>query len=143
MMSPANSSPMKRLPWASIILENGKGEVLLLLRDNWSTSTPPNQWTLITTAVEDGETPEMAAQRLLREETGLQVDLSLWKRYERQHPLFLVDQHIYTGKMDASSEPLTLSEKPTFQFFRPDDIPRLKIGYGFKAILREYLDIGR
>jgi 8-oxo-dGTP pyrophosphatase MutT (NUDIX family) len=134
---------MKRFPWVSVILENGKGEVLLLLRENSLTNPYPNHWTLIGSAVEAGETPEMAAQRSLREETGLQVDLSLWKRYDRQHPLFIVDQHIYTGKTDASRDPLDLEEKPALQFFQPEDILRLKIGYGFKAILREYLDFGR
>ena len=134
---------MKRLPWVSIILENAKGEVLLLLRENGATGPYPNQWTLIGRAVEDGQTPEMAAQQVLREETGLQVHLSFWKRYDRQHPLFIVDQHIYTGEVDAPTAPLPLAEKPVLQFFRPEDILRLKIAYGFKAILREYFGTGR
>lgn len=134
---------MKRLPWVSIILENRKGEVLLLLRENRSTITYPNQWTLIGAAVGEGETPEMAAQRALRDESALQADLLLWKRYDRQHPLFIVDQHIYTGKLDASYDPLTLGENQTLQFFQREDIPRLKIGYGFKAVLHEYFRTGR
>ena len=54
---------MKRIPCVSIIVENMEGEVLLLLRDNKSTIGFPNHWTLIGGTVEDGETPEMAADR--------------------------------------------------------------------------------
>ncbi|RPJ23859.1 MAG: NUDIX domain-containing protein [Chloroflexi bacterium] len=127
---------MKRVPFVSIILENAEGEVLLLLRDNRSTLTCPNHWTLISGKMEAGETPDLAARRKLEEETGLKTDLSFWKRYEREHPLFNIDQHIYTGKVDTARELLVLG--PDTQFFKPCEIEHLKIGYGYKALLNEY-----
>ena len=129
---------MKHIPCVSIILENTEGEVLLLLRDNKSTITCPNHWTLVGGKVENGETPEMAAYRELAEETGLKANLLFWKRYEREHPLFIVDQHVYTGKMDASSESLVLGEGQDIQFIKPGEIRHLQIGYGFDALLNEY-----
>lgn len=132
---------MKRVPFVSIILENMGGEVLLLLRDSKSTITYPNHWTLLGGKVEDGETPEMAAQRELAEETGLKAHLSFWKRYEREHPLFIVDQSVYVGKVEAARESLILGEGQDIQFFKPDEIGHLKIGYGFDALLAEYLQI--
>ena len=129
---------MKRVPRVSIILENREGDVLLLLRDNKSTLVFPNHWTLIGGKVEEGETPEMAAHRELAEESGLKSSLSFWKRYDRQHPLFIVDQYIYIGKVDASGESLVLGEGQALQFFKPDETRHLKIGYGFKALLDEY-----
>lgn len=129
---------MKRIPCVSIILENTEGEVLLLLRDNKSTIVNPNHWTLVGGKVQDGELPEMAAHRELEEETGLKSDLSFWKRYDRQHPLFIVDQYIYVGKVDASLESLVLGEGQALQFFKSAEIGHLKIGYGFKALLNEY-----
>ena len=129
---------MKRVPCVSIILENREGEVLLLLRDNKSTTVFPNHWTLVGGKVEDGETPEMAAHRELAEETGLKANLAFWKRYDRQHPLFIVDQYIYLGKIDISHESLVLGEGQALQFFKPTEIGRLNIGYGFKALLSEY-----
>ena len=129
---------MKRVPCVSIILENMEGEVLLLLRDNKSTIVLPNHWTLVGGKVEDGETPELAAHRELEEETGLKTDLSFWKRYDRPHPLFIVDQYIYVGKVDSARESLVLGEGQDIQFFRPTEIKHLKIGYGFKALLNEY-----
>src|SRR5688572_8406275 len=101
---------MKRIPCVSIILQNRDGEVLLLLRDNKATITFPNHWTLIGGKVENGEIPEMAAHRELAEETGLQASLSLWKRYDREHTLFIVDQYIYLANMDTSPEQIVLGE---------------------------------
>lgn len=129
---------MQRIPCASVILENNEGEILLLLRDNKSTIGYPNHWTLVGGKVEDGESPEMAANRELEEETGLKTDLAFWKRYDRQHPLFIVDQYIYVGRVDASLEAMVLGEGQALQFFKPAEIGRLKIGYGFKALLNEY-----
>jgi len=129
---------MNRIPCVAIIIENREGEVLLLLRDNKSTIVFPNHWTLVGGKVENGETPEMAAHRELDEETGLKADLSFWKRYDRQHPLFIVDQYIYTAIVDPSQESLVLGEGQALQFFKPLEIMYLKIGYGFKALLDEY-----
>jgi 8-oxo-dGTP pyrophosphatase MutT (NUDIX family) len=80
----------------------------------------------------------MAAQRELAEETGLTADLSFWKRYDREHALFIVDQYIYIAKVDVSPESMILGEGQALQFFKPVEIERLKIGYGFKALLHEY-----
>ena len=132
---------MKRIPCASIILENLQGEVLLLLRDNRSTITFPNHWTLIGGKVEEGETPELAAHRELVEETGLKADLTFWKRYDREHTLFIVDQHIYLAKVDVSAEHLLFGKGQALEFFKPAEIGHLKIGYGFKALLNEYFSM--
>ena len=129
---------MKRIPCVAIIIENTQREVLLLLRDNKSTITFPNHWTLVGGKVEEGETPEMGAHRELFEETGLRTTLTLWRRYDRQHTFFIVDQYIYTAKVDVSSQALVLGEGQALQFFKPEAIRYLKIGYGFKDLLEEY-----
>jgi len=127
---------MNRVPHVAIILENTDGEVLLLLRENKSTTVFPNYWTLVGGNVENDETPEMAAHRQLEEETGLKTNLSFWKRYDREHPLFIVDQYIYLGKTEDTENLLVLDRN--VQFFKPSEIKHLKIGYGFKSLLNEY-----
>ena len=129
---------MKRIPCTSVIVENKEGEILLLLRDNKSTIVYPNHWTLVGGKVEEGETPEMGAHRELAEETGLSADLSFWKRYDREHSFFIVDQYIYVAKIDASPRSLFLGEGQALQFFKPAEVGHLKIGYGFKDLLHEY-----
>jgi 8-oxo-dGTP diphosphatase len=126
---------MKRVPYVAIILENVEGEVLLLLRDNKSHMIYPNHWTLVGGKVELFETPQMAAQRKLEEETGLVANLSLWKRYDRYHPVFVIDQHIFVGKIDSRGM-LVLGRD--VQFFKPDETKYLNIGYGFDALLNDY-----
>ena len=128
---------MKRVPWVSVILEDMEGEVLLLLRDNKSTIVFPNHWTLIGGKIEEDETPEMAAHRILEEQTGLKTKLSLWKRYDREHPLFMIDQHIFAGKEMDSRNLLVLGRD--VQFFKPCEVMHLHIGYGFQDLLNEYL----
>jgi 8-oxo-dGTP pyrophosphatase MutT (NUDIX family) len=88
--------------------------------------------------VEDGETPEAAAHRELAEETGLKADLWFWKRYDRHHPHFIVDQYIYIAKLDSSEVHLVLGEGQAIQFFKPAELKSLKIGYDFDIILNEY-----
>lgn len=127
---------MKRVPFVSIILENTEGEILLLLRDSRSTITCPNQWTLIGGNVRAGETPEMAACRELEAEIGLKTSLSFWKQYEREHTLFIVDQYVFTGKMETSGGLLVLGRD--IQFVKPREIEYMNIGYGFKELLNEY-----
>jgi 8-oxo-dGTP diphosphatase len=129
---------MNRVPCVALVIENMKGEVLLLLRDDKPTIAFPNCWTLVGGRVEDGETPEMAAHRELQEETGLKADLLFWKRYDRQHPPMTVEQHIYTGRVEASKESLVLGEGQAIQFFKPHDIKQLKIGFEFDLLLKEY-----
>ena len=130
---------MKRIPYVAIIVENREREFLLLLRDNKSTMIYPNHWTLIGGKVADGETPEMAAHRQLEEETGVRTSLWFWKRYDREHPLFVIDQHIYTGKVEDSRGLLVLGRDT--QFFKPSEIQHLRIGYGFKDLLHEYFQL--
>jgi 8-oxo-dGTP diphosphatase len=134
--SKVSGNLMKHIPYVSVIVENMEGEILLLLRDNRASIDYPNHWTLVGGKVEDDETPEMAAHRELEGETGLRGSLAFWKRYEIHHPLIVVDQHIYTGRVDAGGMRILGQD---LQFFKPTDMKYLKIGYGFDALLQEYL----
>lgn len=127
---------MKRFPYVSIILENTVGDVLLLLRENRSTTICPVHWTFIGGGVQAGEDPEAAAQRVLEEETGVRTQVSLWKHYDREHPPFTIDQFIFTAQAEDSGQLLVLGQD--IQFFKSCEIEYLTIGYGFKELLQEY-----
>ena len=122
----------------AIIIENAKGEILLLLRDDKPNISFPNYWTLVGGKVENDETPEMAAHRELLEEIGVDIDLTFWKRYDRQHPKAIINQHIYLGKIDIPCESLTLGGGQDVRFFNFHEIKDLGIGFEFDILLLEY-----
>ncbi|MBT3338942.1 MAG: NUDIX domain-containing protein [Anaerolineae bacterium] len=130
---------MKRLPCASIVIENSKKELLLLLRDDKPDIPCPNHWSLVGGAVEEGETPEEAAHRELFEEIGLKMALAFWKKYDRPYPQAIVEQYIYIGKVNVEKPNILLGEGQDFRFFRAEEIKSLKIGFGFDDLLSEYL----
>ena len=129
---------MIRVPGVAIIIENRKGEILLLLRDDDPGISYPNYWTLVGGKVEEGETPQSAAHREMLEEIGVDTDVTFWKQYDRQHPFAIVDQHIFTGKIDIPRELLTLGEGQDIRFFNSHEIKNLKIGFEFDVLLNEY-----
>ena len=127
-----------RFPAVAIIIENPHGEILMLLRDDKPSISFPNHWSLVGGKVERGETFEVAAYRELLEEIGVDLDLTLWKRYDRQHPNAIVDQHIYLGKTDLPLKSLTLGEGQDMRFFNSNDVKGLNIAFEFDSLLEEY-----
>lgn len=127
-----------RVPAVAVIIENTHGEILMLLRDDRPDISYPNHWSLAGGRVERGESPETAAHRELLEEIGIDLDLTLWKRYDRPHPPLIVDQHIYLGKIDVPLESLSLGEGQSMRFFKQHEMKDLKIAFEFYALLDEY-----
>ena len=133
---------MATYPCVAMIIENPNQEVLLLLRDNKPEIAYPNHWSLVGGHIEAGESAEQAALRELGEEVGLNLCLSLWKRYDYQFaPNIMVDQYVFIGKVDAETPEMILGEGQAMCFFSYRDIKGLKIGFGFEVVLNEYFDL--
>ena len=133
---------MTKYPCVAMIIENPSRKILLLLRDDKPEIAYPNYWTLVGGQVEAGETAEQAALRELGEEVGLNLNLSLWKRYDWQFaPNSIVDQYIFLGKVESENPEMILGEGQAMNFFDYQDIKELKIGFGFEVILNEYFDL--
>ena len=67
---------------AAIILENDKGELLLALRYNKPGIPFPNHWDLIGGHVEEGEMPEEALVREVKEELDIELkEYVFYKKY--------------------------------------------------------------
>ncbi|GEM_PF-3198311 len=122
----------------AVIIENPQGKILMLLRDDKPTISNPNHWSLPGGKVEFLEKPEVAAHRELLEEIGVDIDLTLWKRYGRPHPPFIVDQYIYLGKIDLPIDSLTLGGGQDMKFFGSHELKGLKIAFEFDILLDEY-----
>lgn len=126
---------------AAIILENDKGEFLLALRDNKPGIPFPNHWDLIGGHVEEGETPEEALVREVKEELDIELkDYTFYKKYD----CFTGDAYentkfIYSGKINIPIEEVILLEGERPQYFSKEEIPNIKFANIIKTILMEYI----
>lgn len=133
---------MKKI--AAIILENDKGEFLLYLRDNKPTIPFPDHWDLIGGHVEEGETPEQALVREVKEELGIDLkDYKFFRVYEcLTGDAYENIKYIYTGRINIPIERITLYEGVEARYFLRDEIPHVKFANILKEIMIDYINSG-
>jgi 8-oxo-dGTP diphosphatase len=126
---------------AAIILENDMGEFLLYLRDNKPGIPFPDHWDLIGGHVEDGETPDEALVREVKEELGIELkDYSYYKTFEcLSGDAYPNIKYIYTGKINTPIEEITLFEGVRAEYFSTEDIPDVKFANILKSIVMDYI----
>jgi 8-oxo-dGTP diphosphatase len=127
---------------AAIILVNDAGEFLLYLRDNKPGIPFPDHWDLIGGHVEEGETPDEALVREVKEELDLDLkDYTFYKKYEcLTGDAYENTKYIYTGKINLPIEEITLLEGVRPQFFTREEIPDVKFANILKTIVMEYIN---
>jgi 8-oxo-dGTP diphosphatase len=130
---------MKKI--AAIILENDKREFLLALRDNKPGIPFPDHWDLIGGHVEEGETPEEALVREVKEELDIDLtEYSFFKIYEcLTGDAYENIKYIYTGKINIPIEEVTLLEGERPQYFSREEIPDVKFANIIKSIVMDYI----
>jgi 8-oxo-dGTP diphosphatase len=127
---------------AAIILENDKGEFLLYLRDNKPEIPFPDYWDLIGGHVEEGETPEEALVREVKEELDIDLeDCTFYKRYEcLTGDAYENIKYIYTSKINIPIGEVTLLEGVRPQYFSKEEIPDVKFANIIKSIVLDYIN---
>jgi 8-oxo-dGTP diphosphatase len=127
---------------AAIILENDKGEFLLALRDKKPGIPFPDHWDLIGGHVEDGETPEQALVREVKEELNIDLkDYTFYRKYEcLTGDAYENTKYIYSGRLNLPIEEITLLEGERPQFFTKDEIPDVKFANIIKSIILDYIN---
>jgi 8-oxo-dGTP diphosphatase len=130
---------------AAIILENDKGEFLLALRDNKPGMPFPNHWDLIGGHIEEGETPEEALVREVKEELDIDLkDYTFYRKYEcLTGDAYQNIKYIYNGKINLPIEEITLFEGERPRFFSRDEIPEVKFANIIKTIVMDYINDNR
>lgn len=130
---------MKRI--AAIIFENDSGEFLLALRDNKSWIPFPHHWDLIGGHVEEGETPEEALIREVKEELNIDLkEYSFYKKFEcLTGDAYENIKYIYRGKINLPVDEITLLEGERAQYFTREEIPHLKIANIIGSVLLDYM----
>lgn len=127
---------------AAIILENDKGEILLYLRDNKPGIPYPGEWDMIGGHVEEGETPEEALVREVKEELDFDLeDYSFFRKYycDEGDDAYPNIKLIYTGRFNIPLEEITLLEGDRPAYFSAEGIKNIKIANIQKKILLDYI----
>jgi 8-oxo-dGTP diphosphatase len=126
---------------AAIILENDKREFLLYLRDNKPDIPFPDHWDLIGGHIEEGETPEEALIREVKEELDIDLkDYTFYKRYDcLTGDAYENIKYIYYGKINLPIEEITLMEGVRPQYFSRAEIPNVKFANILKSIVMNYI----
>jgi len=126
---------------AAIILENDKGDIFLALRDNKPGIPFPGHWDLIGGHVEEGETPEQALVREVKEELNIDLkEFTFFRKYVRlRGDAYDNIKYIYTGKINIPIGEVTLLEGERPQYFSREEIPEIKFANIIKSIVMDYI----
>ncbi len=128
---------MKKPIGAGIILLNSRNELLLILRDDNPAIPYPSMWDLPGGHVEEGESPEDAIRREMREELELELgEIGLFREYHT--PAF--DEYVYVKRIDLDPARLPLHEGQRIEYFPRTRIEGLTLAYSYNKVLREFFD---
>src|SRR5574343_1246891 len=106
-----------------LIVKNKKKELLLQLRDE---DPEIGKWVLFGGGVKDGETPEAALAREIKEELGFEIGRAdLFGEYVDRG----IKQMIYVLAEPVEIENLRLGEGAAMKFFAPAELQNLPIGF--------------
>ncbi len=96
---------------AGIILTANDGTILLQHRDKdnrWN----QDSWSEFGGQIEEGETPEKAIKREIKEELGIElVDLKFFKKYKLQREKGIYEQFVFTASLNYPLENLKKQQK--------------------------------
>jgi 8-oxo-dGTP diphosphatase len=125
---------------AGVILIADNGTVLLQHRDEnnrWN----QDSWSEFGGQIEEGETPEKAAKRELKEELGVELtDLEFFKSYDLQGKKGIYKQFVFTTIIKHSLEDLKKQQKEgkDLGFFNYEEIKNLKMADYTRKILEDF-----
>ncbi|HAX93776.1 MAG TPA: hypothetical protein DCY25_07515 [Bacteroidales bacterium] len=127
---------------AQIILENDKGEFLIYLRDGKPGIPFPHHWDLIGGHVEEGETPEEALIREVKEEIDFDLkDYTFFREYLcLEGDAYPNIKYIYHGKINLPVEEITLLEGDRLQYFTRNEIPDIKFANILRKIMLDFIE---
>ena len=125
---------------AGIILIANDGRILLQYR-NKDNKWNQDSWSEFGGQIEEGETPEKAVKRELKEELGLElVDLKFFKKYKLQRKKGIYEQFVFTASLNYSLDKLKKQQKEgkDLALFTYKEIENLKMADYTRKILEDF-----
>jgi 8-oxo-dGTP diphosphatase len=123
---------------AMVLLFDRHGRLLIYLRDDKPEIPFPNHWDFFGGHLEEGETPEQAMIREVKEELG--IDLQQWDFFREyicsEGDAYPNIKYLYWAKTDRRAEELTLYEGQRLMSITADQRRNVK----FANILGQILD---
>jgi 8-oxo-dGTP diphosphatase len=129
---------------AQVLLFDRSGRLLIYLRDDKPGIPFPNHWDLFGGHVEQGETPEQALAREVKEELG--ITLKSWQFFRRfdcavgdAYPNL---KHIYWSRLTDDSQDLTLYEGQRLKSISMEERQQVKFANILGFIVDEFVAAG-
>ena len=136
------SSRMKEI--AMVLLFDRQCRLLVYLRDNKPDIPFPNHWDFFGGHVEEGETPEEALVREVKEE--ISVDLKQWVLFKRyvctDGDAYPNIKYVYWAKFDKFAEELTVYEGQRLKAIAAEQRSELKFANILGQVLEDFVGSG-
>ena len=134
--SPQKHFMKKTRPQCGLIIENAEGEILLQLRDNKPGLEYPNCWGTFGGQIEEGETPQEALVREIKEELDYDVEsLRLYRVYSFDgydiYMFSIVNKKITLNNFDVR-------EGQRARFFSWEAAARIPSAFNCRKIVEDY-----
>ena len=131
-----NPLRFKNHPLCGLLIENGRGEVLLQLRDNKPSIPYPNCWGTFGGQIEEGELPEAAIMREIEEELGYRPNRP------EQYGVFHCDGYdVFMFRCvdtELRLDGLKVQEGQRASFFSYADLDSAQFAFNCKDIVQDY-----
>jgi 8-oxo-dGTP diphosphatase len=127
-----------------VLLFDQQNRLLIYLRDDKPDIPFPNHWDFFGGHLEDGETPEQALVREVREELGVELrDWNFFRTYTcTEGDAYPNIKHIFWAKLDRPLSELTLYEGQRLGAIARDDRKDVPFANILGAILEDFVAAG-